>query len=50
MAVTILVVFAFCLFAIAALWPLWNGPEPHRISIIAAGLACWVASTFITHL
>jgi hypothetical protein len=41
----ILVVAAFVLFAIAAV--AWTPPaEPWRTRLIAAGLACWVASTF----
>lgn len=36
---TILLVFALVLFVLAAL----NIPSP-RINLIAAGLACWVAS------
>jgi hypothetical protein len=42
----IFVVFALVLFILgAALW--WNVPEsPHRLRLISAGLAFWVASTF----
>jgi hypothetical protein len=42
----ILLVLSFCLFVIAAaMW--WTVPEnPHRLRIVAAGLACWVASQF----
>lgn len=42
----ILVVLAFVLFLVAAsMW--WTAPDsPHRTRLMAAGLACWVASTF----
>ena len=39
----ILPVFAFVLFAIAAAW----NAEPWRYRLVAAGLACWVLSTFL---
>ena len=39
----VLKVFAFVLFAIAAIWGPAS-PEPTRPRLIAAGLACWVAS------
>ena len=42
----ILAVFALVLFILgAALW--WTVPDsPHRLRIISAGLAFWIASTF----
>ena len=40
MLTLILIVFAFACFTIAAVW----NPEPHRIRLIAAGLAFWVLS------
>jgi hypothetical protein len=42
----ILLAFSFVLFFLgAAMW--WTAPEsPHRLRIVSAGLACWVASTF----
>jgi hypothetical protein len=40
---TILIVFAFVLFAIAAVW----NPEPHRFRLVAAGLAAYVASILV---
>lgn len=39
----ILLVFAFVLFVVAA----FNVPS--RVNLIAAGLACWVLSTFVGH-
>jgi hypothetical protein len=41
MLTTILLVFAFVLFVLAAL----NIPSPPRLNLVGAGLACWVAST-----
>jgi hypothetical protein len=38
---TIMLVFAFVLFVIATLAP-WAPVEPHRLKLIAAGLAFWV--------
>ncbi len=43
-AASILLVFAFVLFAIAALLP---DPLALRTRIVAAGLACWVAASFV---
>lgn len=37
---SILLVFAFVLFSTAAL----GVPSPPRMNLVAAGLACWVAS------
>jgi hypothetical protein len=37
---TILLVFAFVLFVTAAA----GVPSPPRLNLLAAGLACWVAS------
>lgn len=39
MVSTILLVFAFVLFVIAAL------NVPSRVNLLAAGLACWVAAS-----
>jgi hypothetical protein len=41
----ILVILAAVLFFLAAAWP---APEPHpyRPRLVAAGLFCWVLSTF----
>jgi hypothetical protein len=42
----ILVIAALLLFIFAA-GAFWVAPDwPHRTRLIAAGLACWVASTF----
>ena len=43
----ILLVAAFVMFFLAAIWPFWNGPEPHRFSLVAAGLASWVLSLLL---
>lgn len=40
-----LVVLASVLFFLAAVWPA-PPSEPHRTRLIAAGLFCWVVSTF----
>jgi hypothetical protein len=40
---TILLVFAFVLFALAAFW----NPAPPRVNLIAAGLAFWVLSLLL---
>jgi hypothetical protein len=45
MLVLILLVFAFVLFVIAAI-----GVAAGRFNLIAAGLACWVASNFVGRL
>lgn len=45
MVTTILIVFAFVLFVLAAL----NVPSP-RVGLVPAGLACWVASQFVGRL
>lgn len=39
----LLLVFAFVFFAVATIWR----PEPptYRLSLIAAGLACWVGAS-----
>ena len=42
---TILLVFAFVIFCIAA-W--WNPPPPYRGNLIAAGLAFWVLSILLS--
>lgn len=39
----ILLVFAFVLFAVAAIW----NPEPYRERLIASGLAFWVLSVIL---
>lgn len=43
MAALVLQIAAFVLFVIAAI----GIPVP-RVNLVAAGLACWVLSTFIT--
>jgi hypothetical protein len=43
---TILMVFAFVLFAIAAIWN--PAPDPQRGRLIAAGLACWSLSIILS--
>lgn len=48
MLTTILLVFSFVLFALAAVWHLWGAPpEPHRFSLVSAGLALWVLSIIL---
>jgi hypothetical protein len=42
---TILMVFAFVLFAIAAIWG--PAPEPHRGRLVSAGLACWALAIIL---
>jgi hypothetical protein len=46
MLTTILLVFAFVLFAIAAAW----NAEPYRYRLVAAGLACWSLAELVGHL
>lgn len=43
MLVTILLVFAFVCFCLAAFW----NPQPPRVNLIAAGLAFWVLSVIL---
>jgi hypothetical protein len=43
---TILMVFAFVLFAIAAIWNP-APPDPLRTRLIAAGLACWALAIIL---
>lgn len=43
MIALILMVFAFCCFALAAFWT----PNPPRVNLIAAGLAFWSLSLII---
>jgi len=43
---TILMVFAFVLFAIAAIWNPAPDPQPRRLT--AAGLACWALAVILT--
>lgn len=43
MLTTILLVFAFVLFVLAAI----GIPTPPRFNLIAAGLACWVLSALV---
>lgn len=44
----ILLVAAFVMFVLAAIWPLWGAPpEPHRFSLVAGGLACWALSALL---
>ena len=45
---TILMVFAFVLFAIAAIWNTTPPPETLRARMIAAGLACWALAIILT--
>jgi len=42
----ILLVAAFVLFLLAALWN--PQPAPSRFNLIAAGLACWVLSVILS--
>jgi hypothetical protein len=44
MIVLILLIAAFVLFVVAAF------PVPSRVNLVAAGLACWVASLIVGHL
>jgi len=43
MLTMILLVFAFCCFALAAFW----NPNPPRVNLIASGLAFWVLSVLL---
>ncbi len=43
----ILMVAAFVLFVIAAIWPMWGPDGPHRLSVVASGLACWALSILL---
>jgi hypothetical protein len=46
MLTLILLVFAFVLFAIAAIWNP-QAPSPWFSRLVAAGLACWVLSLIL---
>ena len=43
----ILMVFAFVLFVIAAVWG-QTEPSPYRPRLVASGLACWVLAELLT--
>lgn len=41
----ILLVFGFVFFVLAAFWV----PNPPRVNLIAAGLACWIMAEMLSH-
>lgn len=44
----VLLIFAFVLFVIGAIWLWVSGHRPH--TLVAAGLAMWVLTTFVAGL
>lgn len=48
--VLVLEIAAFVLFLIAGVFPPREPVNPYRVHLVAAGLACWVLTTFVERL